>query len=192
MRGMTADLALPLVVDLDGTLHADDLSWLTFVKVVKASPARLVPGLWRWWRRGKADMKCWLAEGVEIDPAHLRWHLDVIEFLRSEHERGRELYLATGTPQKMAMACHRHLGQIFRDVLSTSERVNMIGRNKVQTLISRFGDQRFDYLGNSRQDLQVWPHAANVYVANPSRGVVDGIQALGLDISRQLRGITAN
>lgn len=186
---MNQDPNFPLVVDLDGTLHADDLSWLIFVAAVKASPGRFVPALWRWWRRGKADMKCWLADGVEIDPAGLAWHRDLLDFLCSEGGRGVPLYLATGTPEKVARACDEYLGKVFRGVIATDRRVNMIGRNKARALIERFGEQGFDYLGNSHQDLQVWPHARLVYLANPSRGVEQALRDRGLRVARRFDGV---
>jgi len=180
----------PLVVDLDGTLHADDLSWLIFRDAMIARPWLLVPALWRWFRLGKANMKCWLEERVQIDPERLTWHGDVIDFLQRRRESGDgpTLVLATGTPSRLASRCNDCLGKLFHEVIATTSTTNMIGENKARELIERYGEKGFDYVGNSRQDLHVWSHAQHVYVANPSSGVLNTLARRGISVTRSFHG----
>ncbi len=178
------------MVDLDGTLHANDLSWLIFRDALIARPWFVVPALWRWFRLGKANMKCWLEERVRIDPERLCWHGDVIDFLRSRRHSGDDhtFVLATGTPSRLALRCNDCLGQLFHEVIATTPTTNMIGENKARELVERYGEKGFDYVGNSRQDLHVWPHAQQVYVANPSSGVLNTLARRGISVTRSFRG----
>jgi hypothetical protein len=45
---------VPLVVDLDGTLHAEDLSWLLFTHAARRNPFIALQAFFMWLFRGKA------------------------------------------------------------------------------------------------------------------------------------------
>ena len=84
--------------------------------------------------RGKAAMKCWLLPYSHVDIPALHWHQDVIDYVISERDKGREVVLVTGTPEPLARACNQHLDGLFSDVMGTSESTNLIGRNKRASL----------------------------------------------------------
>ena len=48
-------------------------------------------------------------------------------------------------------------------------------------MIELYGDQGFDYAGNGRIDLEVWPHVRKVLVVTPERGVADAVRKQGWD-----------
>ena len=156
---------IPLIVDLDGTLHASDLSWKIFASAALRRPHRIPYALGLWLFRCKAAMKCWLVPFSRIDVGALHWHQDVIEHVKQQKAQGRSVVLATGTPEPLARECNGYLGDLFDDVLATSPTINMIGPNKAAALISRYGDGGFDYIGNSAQDLAVWPHCRGIVLA---------------------------
>ena len=179
---MTHSEQVPLIVDLDGTLHASDLSWKLFASAALRRPHRIPYALGLWLFRSKAAMKCWLVPFASIDIAALHWHQDVLEHVRRERGQGRKVILATGTPQPLAQECNHYLDDLFDDVMGTSDAVNLIGSNKARALISRYGDGRFDYIGNSAQDLAVWPHCRGILLAYTSDAVRRDAEALNLPI----------
>lgn len=159
--------AIPLAVDLDGTLVATDLLWEGLFTLLKKNPLYLLL-LPLWLTGGPARLKQEIARRVDIDPASLPYRQDLLDRLRAEHREGRKILLATGTPRKFAEAIAAHLG-IFDRVLATDGPHNMTSGRKRAALVAAYGDAGFDYAGNSRHDLEVFDAARNALVVAPDR-----------------------
>ena len=159
--------AIPLAVDLDGTLIATDLLWEGLFILLKKNPLYifLVPF---WAAGGPARLKQAIAQRIDIDPASLPYRETLLNRLRTEHADGRKIVLATGTPRKFADAIAAHLG-IFDRVLATDGLDNLTSGKKRASLIAAYGDGGFDYAGNSRHDLQVFDAARTAIVVAPDR-----------------------
>ncbi|BCG93990.1 UbiA family prenyltransferase [Mesorhizobium sp. 131-2-1] len=159
--------AIPLAVDLDGTLIATDLLWEGLFILLKQNPLYvfLVPF---WLAGGPARLKQEIAARIDIDPASLPYREALLDRLRTEHREGRKIVLATGTPRKFAEAIASHLG-IFERVLATDGPHNMTSGRKRDSLVAAYGDGGFDYAGNSRHDLQVFDAARSAIVVAPDR-----------------------
>jgi 4-hydroxybenzoate polyprenyltransferase/phosphoserine phosphatase len=158
---------LPLCVDLDGTLiHTDSLHEALMVAsrdllAVFKAVARL--------GRGKAAFKQSVYGIADLDAAHLPYNLQLIEFLRSEHARGRKLFLVTAADKGIAEAVATELG-FFSEVICSDGARNLRGRAKADVLVERFGAKGFCYAGNDVTDLEVWKVAGSGILVNaPSR-----------------------
>lgn len=163
------DLGVPLFVDLDGTLVKSNILIESFFLLAKSRPAAFLWAFgWLW--RGKAYLKSKIAEHVDISPQTLPYQTQFLEFLRSEVVRGRTLYLATASNEKLARSIAQHLG-IFRGVLGSTTKTNMKGRRKLKEIQRISAGQPFDYAGDSRADIEIWRHARRVIVVNPQLGV---------------------
>ncbi|WP_296743894.1 UbiA family prenyltransferase [Mesorhizobium sp.] len=159
--------AIPLAVDLDGTLIATDLLWEGLFILLKKNPLYLflIPV---WLAGGPARLKQQISARIDIDPASLPYRAELLDRLRSEHHEGRKIVLATGTPRKFAEAVAAHLG-IFDRVLATDGPHNMTSGRKRASLVAAYGDGGFDYAGNSRHDLPVFDVAREAIVVAPDR-----------------------
>ncbi|MER9406815.1 UbiA family prenyltransferase [Mesorhizobium caraganae] len=159
--------AIPLAVDLDGTLIATDLLWEGLFILLKKNPLYifLVPF---WLAAGPARLKQAIADRIDIDPASLPYREALLQRLRTDHVDGRKIVLATGTPRKFAETIAAHLG-IFDYVLATDGPHNMTSGRKRDALIAAYGDGGFDYAGNSRHDLKVFEAARDAIVVAPDR-----------------------
>ena len=160
--------AIPLAVDLDGTLISTDLLWEGLFLLFKKNPLYLfmVP---YWLMAGPARLKMEIAARVDIDAESLPYRPDVVARLREEHAAGRKILLATGTPRKFAEAIAAHLG-VFDIVLATDDvGHNLTSHRKRTRLIEMYGDGGFDYVGNSRHDLEVFDAARTAIVVAPDR-----------------------
>ena len=159
--------AIPLAVDLDGTLIATDLLWEGLFALLKKNPLNifLIP---IWLLRGPAYLKQAIAKAVDIDPATLPYRPEVLKRLRKEQAEGRQLVLATGTPRKFAEEIARHL-DLFDAVLATDGEENLTAERKRKALVDAYGDGGFDYAGNSRHDLKVFDAARQAIVVAPDR-----------------------
>ncbi len=156
--------AVPLCVDLDGTLIRTDLLWESLVRLLKRNPLWLVV-LPFWWWRGRAVLKRQIAARVEVDPATLPYHAAFLDFLRAQKAAGRVLVLATASDAELARRVAEHVG-IFDDVLASDGATNLRGAAKLAKLTGRFGVRGFDYAGNSAVDLAVWRQAREAIVVN--------------------------
>ena len=162
----TQEAALPLVVDLDGTLVRSDLLAEEVVLALKHNPLSGLEMLF-WLRKGRAYFKSRIAERVALDSEGLPYRRAVLEYLQTERAAGRPLVLATAADGRVARQIADRLG-LFDTVLASDGAANLAGEQKRQRLVSAFGDKGFDYVGNSPRDLAVWSSARRAVLVDPS------------------------
>lgn len=153
----------PLCVDLDGTLALQDslheVIWKAATRRPLATALAVFKGL-----SDRAEMKRRLAEIWTPRPEEFRWRAPLIEALREERAKGRTILLATGADQSIADIAASELG-LFDDAIGAKDGVNLTGPRKAAALVERFGHKGFDYVGDSRADLEVWPAAHEAWLA---------------------------
>jgi 4-hydroxybenzoate polyprenyltransferase len=154
----------PLVVDLDGTLVKTDLLIESLFSLIKKNPLYLILALF-WLLKGKAFLKCQIAQRVTLDVSVLPYHQQFLEYLKDQHAHGRQLVLATGTDERIASSVAEHL-RIFDRVLATNGMVNLTHQLKRRRLVMEYGEKGFDYAGNERRDLVVWSSARRSIIVN--------------------------
>jgi len=162
--------AVPLCVDLDGTLIKTDMLWEYMARLLRQNPLMIFPVLW-WWSRGRARLKHELARRLKIDPATLPYHTEFLAWLRTQKAAGRKLVLATASDIKMALPVAAHVG-LFDEVLGSDGKTNLRSGNKVRVLTEKFGGKGFDYAGNSTADYAVWRGSRQAVVVNASQAVL--------------------
>jgi 4-hydroxybenzoate polyprenyltransferase len=173
MSTTTADTQYPLCVDLDGTLVRTDILIESFLTLLRENP-RLALMSPFWLLKGKAFLKKQIADRVAIDIPSLPYNEAFLGYLRKQRDAGRRLILATASHEKFAKQVAGHLG-LFDGVLASNDQVNLTGLNKLRRLRERFGDGGFDYAGNAREDLKIWPYARRAILVNPEAGVRPGV-----------------
>lgn len=171
-------MSRPLVVDLDGTLLRSDVLIESGFSYLKSSPLRFLAPLWWLAQGGKPTLKAKLAAETELDVSVLPYDPQIVEWLKGERATGRTIVLATATHEKYAYAIARHL-QLFDEVFATDDEVNLSAHRKKDRLVARFGEQGFDYAGNSRDDLPVWQAAARAYIVNAPATVRRAAEKVG-------------
>lgn len=162
-----AKISPPLCVDLDGSLVKSDTSLDGLCLFARQRPSEL----WRipiWLASGRARVKAEIARRVSLDPAHLPYNSELLEYLQAQRFEGRQLILATGSDEAAAKRIAKHLG-IFDAVVGSGGDINLTGSRKLVRLRQEFGD--FDYIGNSLTDLPLLKTAGEPMLANPSIGL---------------------
>jgi 4-hydroxybenzoate polyprenyltransferase len=176
--------AIPLCVDLDGTLVKSDTFYDSVCVLLRSNPASLfhIPG---WWLRGgKARVKARVASLAPLDVTHLPYNRAVLRFLEEQHQLGRPIFLATGADASLANRVAAHLG-FFAGVLASDGSTNMVGSHKLAGLQQQFPE--FDYIGNARPDLPALGHARQAYIANPDLGLRMALKARQLPVIESFR-----
>jgi len=156
----------PLVVDLDGTLIFTDMLHESTLKAFRDTPwiLFLLPA---WLLNGRANLKEKLAQRTPIAPDVLPYNQELITWLQSQREQGRQLILCTASDQRIAHAIAEHL-DLFDDVIVSDGSTNLSGENKARALAEKFDETGFDYVGDSIKDLPVWAKARQAIVVNAS------------------------
>ncbi|MBT2187925.1 UbiA family prenyltransferase [Sphingobium sp. H33] len=171
---------VPLCVDLDGTLARTDLLHEAAVRYIKQSPFALFH-LLIWLLHGKAYLKQRLAERVVLRGDLLPYRADLVEFLRDERARGREIHLVTASPQAWADMVAAHLG-LF-DGATGSGTENYKGRRKASLLVERHGEGGYDYIGDHAADFPIWLTARTAHFAG-RRGRIHSARVKGATVGQ--------
>ncbi len=166
----TGNEAVPLCVDLDGTLVRSD----TLIESVRQMARTRFHYLFMlpWWlRKGRAGLKDLVAQHITLDARVLPYQQEFLAYLHAEHDKGRKLVLTTAAHHSIADPIAAYL-DIFDQVFASDAGRNNKGSNKRDQLVEQFGEKGFDYAGNSSADIGVWRVARRAIVVNPHRGVL--------------------
>lgn len=162
---------IPLCVDLDGTLLRSDMLIESVLLLLKINPLYLFL-LPFWLLQGKSRLKQEVAQRINLDKFSFPFNKDVVEYLESEKKNGRDIILITGSNQKIADKVAGVLG-LFSKTIGSSPEKNLTRENKRDYLLDEYGEHGFDYIGNDKDDLQVWPVARNALVVSAPGGLSD-------------------
>ncbi len=167
--------ALPLCVDLDGTLITTDSLHEAFAVAV-TDPKALFGAAQRL-LHGKAAFKQAIYAKAELAAPLLPYNADFLAYLRAQHAAGRRMILVTAADARIADAVASHLG-LFDEVLSSDGTRNLRGRTKADVLVERFGERGFAYAGNDHSDLHVWQRAGAAVLVGVPAAVVAKTRSL--------------
>lgn len=159
--------AVPLVVDLDGTLVKTDLLLESVVALLKDRP-RYLFALPFWLLKGKAAFKREIARRISLDPELIPYRTEFLAYLKTQRAQGRSIVLATAADENIAQRVARFLN-IFDSVLASDGAVNLAGDSKRECLVSRFGEKGFDYAANGTKDVAVWSSARKAIMITDNR-----------------------
>lgn len=158
---------VPLVVDVDGTLLRGD-SLHDAVTASLRAPRLALRALSALASGGRAAFKRVLASNPLADFASMPFNAAVEELARTRAEEGCQVVLASGADAHVVESIRERLpaGTIG---IGSDGKTNLTGRAKAELLVARFGERGFDYVGNSRADVEPWQHARRSYLATTRR-----------------------
>jgi 4-hydroxybenzoate polyprenyltransferase/phosphoserine phosphatase len=154
--------AVPLCIDLDGTLIRTDLLHESLLALVRQDPRALLSLPYRLFG-GRAAFKHAIADRVTIDATALPYNKAVLALIDQARTDGRPVVLATAAAPQLADAVAAHLGG-FDAVISSGANANLSGVAKAARLSEQFGSGGFDYVGNAAADIPVWKAARQGFV----------------------------
>ena len=160
--------SIPLVLDVDGTLIRNDLTHELFLQTICEHPSKIFKcislGL-----SSKAKMKSYMISlvGPDINAENLPYIDTVIDLAKKAHAEGREVVLCSGSHSDFIEQIAGQFSWVSASHSTTSD-YNMTSKNKLRFLQERYPDG-FDYVGNSSQDLAVWPGCRKGYAIEPPK-----------------------
>jgi phosphoserine phosphatase len=166
----------PLIVDLDHTLIDTDLLFLSSLGVLTKSPWLIAHYIfWLW--KGKGYLKDQLVKRFEINIPELPYNESVISYIMKRKKEGSKIVLATASHKNYAFAVAKHL-QIFDDVMASNKDFNLSSHNKANSLVKRFGEKNFDYMGDHIRDLPVWEVSRLSIIVNATNRIITSTKHL--------------
>jgi 4-hydroxybenzoate polyprenyltransferase len=167
--------AIPICVDLDGTLIRTDLLHEQILALVRKRPLSLFL-LPIWLLRGRAAFKRRLTELVSLDLDLLPLNEPLLEYLARERAKGREIALLSAADDSLVQAFAARLG-LFVWAKGSDGRHNLAGGKKLAAIRARYPDP-FAYAGNARVDLPIWGESAAALVAGEACRSVGKVERL--------------
>lgn len=159
--------SIPLYIDLDGTLIRSDLAQEMFVQAA-ARPSHFGALTRLLAQRESSRLKRYLAENVDFVPESLPYVSAVIDHAKAARALGRRVVLATAADRIAADRIAEHLG-FFDAVIASEPGRNMKSGAKLDAIRQDAGSDRFEYIGNSSDDVPIWDAAvARGYVNAPA------------------------
>ncbi|MBL6726868.1 MAG: UbiA family prenyltransferase [Methylophilaceae bacterium] len=158
-----------IAVDLDGTLILTDVLHEAVLALVRIKPFMLLL-LPFWLIRSVAHLKLKVAENFVLDVTTLPYNLPFIDWLKEQKVNGKKIVLCTAANERIAQAVSKHLG-LFDDVIASDDYSNLKSNNKRNALQEKYGEQGYDYAGNSSADIAVWAGASQAIVVNANKRV---------------------
>ena len=166
----------PLIVDLDHTLIDTDLLFLSSLGVLTKSPW-LIAHYFFWLWKGKGYLKDQLVKRFEINIPELPYNESVISYIMKRKKEGSKIVLATASHKNYAFAVAKHL-QIFDDAMASNKDFNLSSHNKANSLVKRFGEKNFDYMGDHIRDLPVWEVSRLSIIVNATNRIITSTKHL--------------
>ncbi|MFY0693057.1 MAG: UbiA family prenyltransferase [Paracoccaceae bacterium] len=158
--------AVPLVLDVDGTLLRTDLLYETFWAALRNTFLATLRILLTFWTR-PAQLKHELHGLAALRLDLLPVRAEILDMAEAARSQGREVRLASGSDRKMVEALARQLNLPGVHFGSDPD-CNLTGAAKAARLVETFGEGGFDYAGNARADLPCWEKARRVIVVSPN------------------------
>ncbi|HEV3165036.1 MAG TPA: haloacid dehalogenase-like hydrolase [Isosphaeraceae bacterium] len=165
------EAALPLYVDLDGTLVAIDTLRACLLALARGKPW-LVPLLPFCVLMGRAWFKDRVSRWATIEPETLPYRREVLMYLEEQRSLGRRIILATAANVRIAEAVASHL-KLFDAVIASDHRYNLKGHAKLRAIQSHLRETQaavgFEYMGDSLADLPILRAARRGILVGSSR-----------------------
>jgi len=161
----------PLVIDLDGTLIHGDLLFESILGVIKQNPLNiLLIAYWIFSFKRKAILKRKIAIISKIDISKINYNQELIYFIK-ERKKTRTIILCSGTDQIFLEKINEYIG-LFDQVIGSNGQLNLVGKNKENCLVEKYGYKGYDYVGNSIADLPVWKSSDKGYIITKSNNLL--------------------
>lgn len=167
---IAASEAVPLFVDVDGSLVRGDITLESLVAFMRTGLGPFLLGL-VWLLRGRPFLKAMLARRLPVDPARLSYRTEVLALIEAAKREGRPVALASASHWRNIRRIARHIG--VPSVIATRGRENMKSARKLAAIREAIGpDAAFDYVGDCKADTCLWAVSRNGYSAGRRGGSI--------------------
>ncbi len=177
---MTA-LNKPLVMDIDDTFLRTDMLFECLWGGLGSDPLATIRAVAKHWR-DPATLKPILADIAQIDVELLPVNPDLKKLADENIAAGRRVILASASDKRLVDDLAASHG-LDAETFGTADGHNLKGKAKAAALVESFGEGGFDYAGDSRADMAVWPHADSAIVVGHAHGAAAALARAGKNVT---------
>lgn len=153
---------MPLCVDLDETFIRVDSLYELALKYLFENPFNIFTIL-AWLIKGREYLKLELASRLDLEfIKHIPVNNNVQHVIDYYKSNGLPVYLSTAASGKIAAAFVK-LYNCFDGFYASTDSINLKGKNKAILLKNEFGENQFDYIGDSNSDYEIFKYSKNCY-----------------------------
>lgn len=185
-------IALPLAVDLDGTLLLTDTLFEALAEQIRRRPIWALRQLIQL-PFAIAKVKLRLTKDVRLQIEHLPVNEDVLAYCRRAKAAGRQVWLVSAADQDVVDRVAARFG-LFDRAIGSDGKINNKGENKAR-LLEKEAPEGFEYVGDSPADFKVWRKAARSSHVGKGEVRRRSIEKLGVTVAhtfaRPKAGVTA-
>lgn len=171
-----ADIDIPLVLDVDGTLLRTDLLYESFWAALGRDFTATLTATFRHLNRPER-LKLALANIARPRTDLLPVRDAVLDLAREAAQAGRAVHLVSGSNQTLIDDLARRLDLPGPHFGSDSDR-NLTDATKAAFLKDKFGEGGYDYAGNAQVDLKSWAGARRIIAVEPGAALARSIAGL--------------
>jgi 4-hydroxybenzoate polyprenyltransferase len=143
-----------IVVDIDGTIARRDIFLSILLTRVLRSPKLIMTCFRILFTKGIPGIKSYLANSQPFSWESFPKNEELICFLEKESSKGKKIFLSSGAAEKHVALVAKGLSFVS-GYWGTTAVFNNTGNNKGELLAANLGTGKFDYIGDSRSDLEV-------------------------------------
>ena len=162
--------AIPLVVDMDGTLIKVDSLHEAFIQLSSKKPLCALRAVLKL-NQSRAAFKAAIADHILPDSGMMPVDDFVLEAIKQARTKGRKVYLATAADLRFAETIANSICK-FDGIFASENGINLKGQAKADRLIAAFGVRGFDYIGNDASDIPAWRAARTALVSGAPPGLM--------------------
>ncbi len=129
-----------------------------------------------WLAKGKPYLKEEIDKRIDFNAELLPYNDELIEYVKQEKTKGREVYLVTASHISIANKVGKYLG-IFDGIYGTEKGVNLKSKKKAEFLNNKFGVGNYVYAGDAKVDYNIWEHSGKAIVVSDSSSFIKQVES---------------
>ena len=104
---------------------------------------------------------------THIDRTQLNFSVNknVFDIVKQKKKEGYFCYLISGSNHQIVKEIFNQFN-LFDNYYGSDLKINLVGSNKLKRIMTI--TSKFEYIGNSIQDIPIWKHADRAYIYNSS------------------------
>ncbi|MGN0895001.1 MAG: UbiA family prenyltransferase [Succinivibrio sp.] len=165
-----------LCVDLDGTFIKTDMLYESFFYCFFLNPFIIFSCIFWLMCGGKTLLKANLAKRFSFLAENIPINDSVKALLLRKKAEGYKIYLVSASYISVVERFFSNYSDIFDGFYGTElNSSNLSGQNKAAFLNKNFGFGQYEYVGNSKDDLDVWNNSSKAYCLTDNKSLISKI-----------------
>ena len=163
-----------LCVDLDGTFIKTDMLYESFFFTFFRNPFIIIASIFWFLSGGKVKLKEQLAKRYFFTAKNVPINETVRELVINKKSLGYKIFLVSASYNTIVAEFFMAYSDLFDGYFAT-ENLNLSSKRKAIFLNNKFGKGKYEYIGNSKDDIAVWNNCSYAYCVTDNKHILGTI-----------------